>query len=166
MRRSIVGLSFVNALRAADVGLGRDALAAEDVLGAQRVEAAAEVGVALAGLVAAVDDVDARADDQVLRVLGVARVVGQLEGGTHGDAAASDLAYFTLGWNWSAIDRLPAGQQLGAAPMNDNILNNLPKRTDDGWFLAVSFKFMSPGEGFFKGKVVPQLENVEAEKTE
>lgn len=71
-------------------------------------------------------------------------------------AAAFDLAYLTLGWNWSSIDRLPAGQELGAAPINANVLNNLPTRTDSGWFLGVSFKLMSPGEAFFKQKVTTQ----------
>jgi hypothetical protein len=73
-------------------------------------------------------------------------------------AAAADLAYITLGWNWAAIDRLPAGQQLNKKPINDNVLNNLPKRTDSGLFLGVSFKFMSPGEAFFTGKVVPKID--------
>ena len=77
-------------------------------------------------------------------------------------AAASDLAYITLGYNWSSVDRLPAGQQLGKSPINENVLNDLPKRTDGGWFLGVSFKFMSPGEGFFKGKVIPKVENADA----
>lgn len=71
-------------------------------------------------------------------------------------AAAFDLAYLTLGWNWSSVDRLPAGQDLGAAPISDNVLNTLPSRTDSGWFLGVSFKLMSPGESFFKKKVPTQ----------
>lgn len=74
-------------------------------------------------------------------------------------AAAFDLAYVTVGWNWSSVDRLPAGQEIGAPPINDNVLNNLPKKTDDGWFLAVSFKLMSPGDAFFKGKITPQPTN-------
>lgn len=79
-------------------------------------------------------------------------------------AAAFDLAYLTLGWNWSSVDRLPAGQELGAPPINDNVLNNLPKKTDDGWFLAVSFKLMSPGEAFFKGKTIKTPEPTNAPK--
>jgi len=79
-------------------------------------------------------------------------------------AAAGDLAYITFGWNWRSVDRLPAGQELGMAPISDNVLGGLPKRTDSGWFLGVSFKFMSPGEGFFKGKVVPKVEKEEEEE--
>lgn len=74
-------------------------------------------------------------------------------------AAAFDLAYLTLGWNWSSVDRLPAGQRLGAAPINDNVLTDLPSKVDSGWFLGISFKLMSPGESFFKKKVaVPEPE--------
>jgi hypothetical protein len=71
-------------------------------------------------------------------------------------AAAFDLAYLTLGWNWSSVERLPAGQRVGAAPINDNVLNNMPRKTDTGWFLGISFKLMSPGESFFKEKIRPK----------
>jgi hypothetical protein len=77
-------------------------------------------------------------------------------------AAAFDLAYVTLGWNWSSVDRLPAGQRLNAPPINDNVLNDLPSKTDDGWFLGISFKLMSPGESFFKGKVTVAPKPTEA----
>lgn len=77
-------------------------------------------------------------------------------------AAAFDLAYLTIGWNWSAIDRLPAGQRLGARPIGDNVLSDLPSKTDDGWFIGISFKLMSPGESFFKSKtaVTPKATEV------
>jgi hypothetical protein len=76
-------------------------------------------------------------------------------------AAAFDLAYLTLGWNWSSVDRLPAGQRLGAAPISDNVLNDLPSKTDDGWFLGISFKFMSPGESFYTGKLTKKSAPIE-----
>lgn len=68
-------------------------------------------------------------------------------------AAAFDLAYLTIGWNWSSIDRLPAGQRLNAPPISDNVLNDLPSKTDDGWFIGISFRLMSPGDSFFKAKI-------------
>ncbi len=67
--------------------------------------------------------------------------------------AAFDMAYLTFGWNWSSVERLPTGQRLGAAPISDNVLNDLPSRTDNGWFIGFSFKLMSPGADFFKKKV-------------
>jgi hypothetical protein len=66
--------------------------------------------------------------------------------------AAFDLAYLTVGYNWSSVDRLPTGQRLGATPISDNVLNDLPSKTDNGWFLGISFKFMSPEESFYTGK--------------
>lgn len=80
-------------------------------------------------------------------------------------AAAFDLAYLTFGWNWSSVDRLPAGQVLGEAPISDNVLNDLPSRIDDGWFIGISFKLMSPGESFFKSKVIatPEIKEAAAE---
>jgi hypothetical protein len=67
-------------------------------------------------------------------------------------AAAWDNAYLTVGWNWRSVDRLPAGQSLGAAPISDNVLSSLPTRTASGFFIGISYKLMSPGESFFKSK--------------
>lgn len=73
---------------------------------------------------------------------------------------AGNIGYINVGWNWRQVDRLPTGQQLGAPPISDNVLSDIPKRVDDGWFIGFSFRFMSPGESFFTGKTVqPDVES-------
>ncbi|MEN7341886.1 MAG: hypothetical protein AAAFM81_03050 [Pseudomonadota bacterium] len=61
--------------------------------------------------------------------------------------------YINLGVNGRQVDRLPSGQRLGEAPINDNVLADLPTRFDTGLYVGFSFAFASPGEDFFKGKV-------------
>lgn len=72
---------------------------------------------------------------------------------------AWDIGYINIGWNWRPVDTLPPGQDLGAPPISDNALSDLPTRVDDGWFVGFSFKLMSPGESFFRDKIVtPKVE--------
>jgi hypothetical protein len=47
----------------------------------------------------------------------------------------------------------------GSSPINDNVLTDLPKRVDDGFFIGFSFRFMSPGESFFTKNIVTEPED-------
>jgi len=60
-------------------------------------------------------------------------------------------AFMTIGVNIGSIDTLPAGQRVGVAPETENVLNNLGSKTEGGLFLSISYSFLNPGEGAFKG---------------
>lgn len=58
-------------------------------------------------------------------------------------------AHVTLGVNWTSVDALPAGEQIGMPPTNDNVLSNLGSKTEQGAFIAFSYSFLDPGKEFF-----------------
>ena len=47
--------------------------------------------------------------------------------------------YVTIGRNWRSVPTLPAEQKLNHAPLRDDILTNLPTRTEQGYFLAWTY---------------------------
>ena len=59
-------------------------------------------------------------------------------------------AFLTAGWNWGPVTRLPSGTREGDPVTDANLLADLPKKTDSAFFVAVSYSFLSPGEGLFK----------------
>jgi hypothetical protein len=63
--------------------------------------------------------------------------------------------YVTYGVNWGRVSRLPTGQAIGAAPISENALSNLGKRTDTGAFLAVTFSFLGDAEQTLRKPFVP-----------
>jgi hypothetical protein len=65
----------------------------------------------------------------------------------------SSKVFVTAGVNFASVDRLPAGQQLDQPPNDANVLSNLSSRTDSAFFVAFSYSFLSPGQGFFTGKL-------------
>jgi hypothetical protein len=58
--------------------------------------------------------------------------------------------YITAGMNWHEVARLPNGQELGAPPMDANVLNNLETRMENGAFIAWTFPFLGTGKAAFE----------------
>ena len=69
-----------------------------------------------------------------------------------------EVAYVTAGYHWGQRDGRPKGQPLGAAPINDNVLTNLSSRTDGGFFLSASYKFLDFGGAGFLNKLFAPLQ--------
>lgn len=59
---------------------------------------------------------------------------------------------FTAGWTGGRVDTLPAGQQLGSAPINGaNTLTTLGKRFRHGFYAGIAFTFIDRTEAFTGG---------------
>ena len=48
-------------------------------------------------------------------------------------------SYFTIGTNWRTVQTLPFGQALNEKPIRDDVLMNLPTRTDRGYFISWTY---------------------------
>ena len=54
--------------------------------------------------------------------------------------------YFTFGKNWRSVSVLPEEQALGAKPVRMDILSDLPRSTESGWFIAWSYGLLGEPE--------------------
>ena len=61
------------------------------------------------------------------------------------------VGFITFGQNFGKVERLPTGQQIGAAPINDNALSDLPTRNDSATFLAWTFPFLGNARAALEG---------------
>lgn len=57
----------------------------------------------------------------------------------------SDKATFNVGLAVGSVTRLPAGLGVGQVVRQDNVLADLPKRTEASWFFGVTFSFLDVG---------------------
>lgn len=72
-------------------------------------------------------------DDNLEILTGISVRLGRL---------ARHNAYFVIGSHLGKVSTLPAGEALGAAPINQSAFSNLPTRNDRDTFLALTFSFL------------------------
>ena len=61
-----------------------------------------------------------------------------------------EKATFNVGVALGSVARLPAGLGVGQSVMDENVLADLPKRTEVSWFVGVTFSFLDVGAGRLK----------------
>lgn len=70
------------------------------------------------------------------------------------------------GWAGGQVDRLPAGQEVGEAPLNDNILNNLDSSFEHGFFAGLTFTFNGPEDDDFVKTLTGQTKRTDTASEE
>ena len=55
--------------------------------------------------------------------------------------------YITAGMNWKSVPTLPAEQKLNHPPLRDDILADLPTRTEKGFFIAWTYAVVGENDG-------------------
>lgn len=81
----------------------------------------------------------------------------QFYGGVSG--RLGNIGAISVGINFRSVPRLPSGVRVGDLLQNDdNILNNLGSQMRSGFFIALSYPFLSPGEDFFSKPIKGQEE--------